>query len=80
MRVILLHVFYDPGHSRQTTQKHGRWQSIMGEIGSLSHTCFPLLSLKHTVHRQAHTHTHFANTLAHVEDQRHRMKHGLLRA
>lgn len=38
------------------TYTHGRWQSIMGEIGTQSHTHFPSLSLKHTAHRDIHTH------------------------
>lgn len=52
--------FYDSGHCRRMnvlthTYTHGRWQSIMGEIGTQSHTHFPSLSLKHTAHRDIHT-------------------------
>lgn len=45
--------------TRAHTHKHGRWQSIMGEIGTRSLTLPFTFSLKHTAHR--HTHT-FMNT------------------
>lgn len=44
--------------TRTHTHKHGRWQSIMGEIGTRSLTLPFTFSLKHTAHRHTHVYEH----------------------
>lgn len=51
----------------------------MGEIGTRSLTLPFTFSLKHTAHRHTHVYEH-THTCSHAEDQKHRMKYGLLQA